>query len=118
MKKIAIIQCAKIKDASCVGCLKCFKAASKKEGEFSRYDEDVQIVAMSGCGDCPGLIMPKAGILMEMSDYLNCEIDAIHLGTCLVKAVKTAACQIDLDKIKELLSSKFGKEVVIGSHNY
>ncbi|MCL5058642.1 MAG: CGGC domain-containing protein, partial [Actinobacteria bacterium] len=45
MAKIAIITCAKIRDISCVGCLKCFKAAERKEGEFAQHD-NVRIVAM------------------------------------------------------------------------
>lgn len=117
MTRIAIFQCAKIKDTSCVACLKCFKAAEKREGEFSRYDS-VSIAAMCGCGDCPGLVMPKAQLAMEMADYLDCEIDAIHLGTCMVKAKKTAACPIDHETLKEMLQTKFGKPVIIGTHNY
>jgi predicted metal-binding protein len=117
MSKVAIFQCCKIKDASCVACLKCFKAAEKREGEFARYDS-ASIAAMSGCGDCPGLVMPKAQLTMEMADYLDCDIDAIHLGTCMVKAKKTAACPIDLDALKQMLETKFGKPVVIGTHNY
>lgn len=117
MTKVAIFQCSKIKDTSCVACLKCFKAADRREGEFSRYDS-VKIAAMSGCGDCPGLIMPKALLTMEMADYMECDIDAIHLGTCMVKAKKTAACPMDHDALKEMLQSKFGKPVVVGTHNY
>ena len=117
MANIAIITCAKIRDISCVGCLKCFKAAERREGEFAQYD-NVRIVAMTGCGDCPGLVMPKATLLMEMADYLERDIDVIHLGTCLLKANKTAACPIDLEAMKGKLETVFGKKVVYGTHNY
>lgn len=117
MANIMIVTCAKIRDINCVACLKCFKAADLKEGEFANYDE-VKIVAMSGCGDCPGLVMPKVGLVMEMADYLERDVDAIHFGTCMVKANKTAACPIDLEKVKEMLSSKYGVPVVVGTHNY
>lgn len=117
MANVAIITCAKIRDISCVGCLKCFKASELKEGEFSRYD-NVRIVAMSGCGDCPGLVMPKATLLMEMADYLDRDIDAIHLGTCMLKANKTAACPIDLEALKAKIEGNWKKPVVIGTHNY
>lgn len=117
MAKILIVTCAKIRDINCVACLKCFKAAELKEGEFAKYD-DVQITAMCGCGDCPGLVMPKLTLVLEQADYLERDIDAIHFGTCMVKASKTAACPIDLDKIAEMIKSKMGKPVVIGSHNY
>ncbi|RYD06441.1 hypothetical protein N752_03705 [Desulforamulus aquiferis] len=97
--------------------MKCFKAAEQKDGEFATYDDEVKIVAMTNCGDCPGLIMPRAQLLTEQADYLERDIDAVHLGTCMVKAVQTAACPIDLEGIKKKLGTKF-KEVVIGTHNY
>lgn len=117
MSKILIVSCAKIRDTNCVACLKCFKASDKKEGEFAQY-ESPQINAMCGCGDCPGLVMPKVSLVMEMADYMDRDIDAIHLGTCMVKAVQTAACPIKLEEISKKLTGKFGKPVVIGTHNY
>jgi len=117
MANIAIVTCAKIQDKSCVGCLKCFRAIQRKEGEFARYD-DARIVAMTGCGDCPGLVMPKATLLMEMADYLDQDIDAVHLATCIVKAKKTAACPIDLEGLREKIEASWGKPVVVGTHNY
>jgi len=47
--------------------------------------------------------MPKVDLVMDQADYLERNIDAIHLGTCMVKARKTAACPIDLEKVKEVL---------------
>ena len=117
MANVLIVSCTKIRDVSCIACLKCFKAAGLKEGEFAKYDS-VQIVGLSGCGDCPGLVMPKVSLVMEMADYLMRDIDAIHIGTCVVKAKTTAACPIDLDGIKAKLEGKFGKPVVVGTHNY
>ncbi|MEW6698098.1 MAG: CGGC domain-containing protein [Bacillota bacterium] len=117
MKRVAIFTCKKIRDISCVACLKCFKAAELKDGEFGRHEDEVKIVAMTNCGDCPGLVMPRAQLLSEMADYLERDIDAVHIGTCMVKAVQTAGCPIDLEGIKKKLETKF-KEVVIGTHNY
>ncbi|MEW5954570.1 MAG: CGGC domain-containing protein [Bacillota bacterium] len=117
MEKILIISCAKIRDTSCVACLKCFKASEAKDGEFARYDAP-KINAMCGCGDCPGLVMPKIGLVMEMVDYMDRDIDAIHFGTCMVKANQTAACPINLEELAKKLSGKFGKPVVMGTHNY
>ena len=112
-----IVTCDKIRDIHCMACLKCFKAANLKEGQFANYD-NVNIVGMSSCGDCPGLVMPKVGLVMEMADYLECDVDVIHFGTCMVKAVKTAACPIDMEKVKEMLTNKYGLPVVIGTHDY
>lgn len=117
MANILIVSCNKIRDISCIACLKCFKAAGLKDGEFAKYDS-VQIMGLSGCGDCPGLVMPKVGLVMEMADYMLQDIDAIHIGTCVVRAINTAACPIDLDSIKAKLEGKFGKPVIIGTHNY
>ena len=75
-------------------------------------------MGLSGCGDCLGLVMPKVGLVMEMADYLLQDIDAIHIGTCVVSVRYTAACPIDLDGIKAKLEGKFGKPVVLGTHNY
>ncbi|MTI81959.1 MAG: CGGC domain-containing protein [Firmicutes bacterium] len=119
-KQVAVFTCKKIRDISCIGCIKCFKAVSDRAGEFSRYiDEDeVEIVAMTNCGDCPGLTMPRAVLLMENLKAQGREVDVIHFGTCMVKAVQTAACPINLDKLKITFENKFKKEVVIGTHNY
>ncbi|MBO8138484.1 MAG: CGGC domain-containing protein [Desulfotomaculum sp.] len=119
-KKIAIFSCKKIRDISCIGCIKCFKAAADRAGEFSRYldDDEVEIVAMSNCGDCPGLMIPRTVLVMENLRAQGRDVDVIHIGTCMVKAVETAACPIDLEKLKNTLETKFKKEVVIGTHNY
>lgn len=117
MKRVAIFSCKRIRDVSCVACLKCFKASDLKEGEFARHGDEVKIVAMTNCGDCPGLVMPRAQLLLEQADYLESDIDAVHIGTCMVKAVQTAACPIDLEGLKKKLDTKF-KEVIIGTHNY
>ncbi|CAD7773093.1 MAG: CGGC domain protein [Candidatus Methanoperedenaceae archaeon GB37] len=47
MKKILIVSCNNIRDNHCIGCLKCFKALSRREGEFARYkDEEVEVVGL------------------------------------------------------------------------
>jgi predicted metal-binding protein len=118
MKKIAIVGCKRVQDQLCIACAKCLKAAAKKEGEFARYDEEIQIVALGNCGDCPGLIMPKLTLMTEINGMLENDFDVIHLGTCVVKAKKTGQCPLDFEKVAKLVSENFGKEVVIGTHNY
>lgn len=117
MAKIAIVGCKRIQDQLCIACEKCLKAVSLKEGEFSRYD-DVELVALGHCGDCPGLIMPKLTLMNEIAGTLGRQFDVVHLGTCIVKAKKTGQCPLDFDKVAELVRVNFGKEVVIGTHNY
>ena len=54
MANVAILYCKKIQDHSCIACAKCHKAMSEKNGEYGRHDE-IELVAMTDCGDCPGL---------------------------------------------------------------
>lgn len=116
--KILVISCAKTRDVNCIGCLKCFKASKEGAGEYAQHEDGAEIVAISGCGGCPGLVMPKTTLLMEIADYMEVDIDAVHLGTCMVAASKTGGCTLDLEKTAELIRNKFGKKVIIGTHNY
>ena len=117
MPNIAILYCKKIKDHSCVGCAKCFKGIKEKNGEFAQHDE-INLVAMTDCGDCPGLAVPRVKILTEVANNLDRPIDVVHLGTCVKAAMGTAACPIDFDKLKTAVKEKFGCEMVLGTHSY
>jgi len=118
MKRIAIFYCKRIKDHSCVACIKCHKGIREKNGEFARHAEEIDLCSMTDCGDCPGLIFPRAGLVMGMLDKMDRKADAIHLGTCIKLASETGNCPMDLDKIKAGLETKFGIPVTIGTHAY
>lgn len=90
---------------------------AEKDGEFAKYDE-VELVAMTDCGDCPGLAFPKVKLLTEVTNNLERPIETLHLGTCVKLAMETADCPIDFDELKILLENKFGINVVLGTHNY
>jgi predicted metal-binding protein len=117
MSRIAVIYCKRIKDYSCVACAKCFKAITEKNGEFRRH-EDIELVAMTDCGDCPGLTVPRVKLLTETLKNLDREIDTLHLGTCVKMAMETAECPIDFDDLKITLEKKLGMNVVLGTHSY
>jgi predicted metal-binding protein len=117
MTNIAILYCKRIKDQSCIACAKCYKGMKEKNGEFARYDE-IDLVAMTDCGDCPGLTFPRVKLLKEVTVGLDRQIDVLHLGTCVKLAMETAECPIDFDDLKPLLENKFGVEVVLGTHSY
>ena len=117
MTKVLLFSCKRIRDTHCIACAKCSKAARLTEGEFSRY-EQVHIVGNSQCGDCPGLIMPRIGLVMKVLDGLEERPDAIHLSTCLKVATETAQCPLDLEKIKATIEEKLSIPVVIGTHPY
>ncbi|MCX7913575.1 MAG: CGGC domain-containing protein [Thermodesulfovibrionales bacterium] len=119
-KRIAIFACKNIKGISCVGgCLKCFKGISERAGEYERWkDYDLEVAGMDDCGGCPGVLMPKVALMKDMARLYDRDFEAIHLGTCIVKAVQTAKCPIDLETIKGKLEAKFNAEVVLGTHPY
>jgi predicted metal-binding protein len=117
MAKIAILFCKRIQDVSCIACAKCHKGMAEKNGEFARHD-DIELIAMTDCGDCPGLTVPRVKLLTEITKNLGREIETIHLGTCMKLAMETAQCPIDYDELKVTLENKFGVEVVLGTHSY
>jgi len=117
MANIAVLYYKRIKDYSCIACAKCYKAMAEKNGEFARHDT-IELVAMTDCGDCPGLTFPRVKLLTEVTTGLERPIDVIHFGTCMKLAMETAECPIDFDDMKVVLESKFGVEVVLGTHTY
>ena len=117
MSKIAILYCKRIKDHSCIACAKCFKGMAEKNAEFARHD-DIELVAMTDCGDCPGLVVPRVKLLNQITSDLERPIETLHLGTCMKLAMDTAACPIDFEELKLVLEDKFGIKVVLGTHSY
>ena len=119
MAKVAIVGCKRIQDQLCIACEKCLKAISRRDGEFARYKgDDLELVALGNCGDCPGLIMPKVTLMNEIAAAIDREFDVIHLGTCVVKAKKTGKCPLDFEQVAQLMKDNFGVEVVVGTHDY
>jgi predicted metal-binding protein len=90
---------------------------AEKNGEFGQHD-DIELVAMTDCGDCPGLVVPRVKLLNEITRNLERPIETLHLGTCVKLAMETADCPIDYDDLKVTLESKFGMNVVLGTHSY
>lgn len=117
MARIAVLYCKRIKDHSCIGCAKCYKAMKEKNGEYARHEE-IELVAMTDCGDCPGLAVPRMKLLSELSKGLGREIEIVHLGTCVKLAMETARCPIDFDDLEIALEKKFGVKVILGTHSY
>lgn len=117
MAKIAILYCKRIKDHSCIACAKCFKGAGEGNGEFAGY-EGVDIVAMTDCGDCPGLVVPKVKLLKEVTAGLGQQIEVLHFGTCVKMAMSTASCPIVYEDVAPLIQEKFGFPVRLGTHSY
>ncbi len=117
MSKIAIMYCKRIKDHSCIACAKCYKGIAEKNGEFAKHDE-IELVGMTDCGDCPGLTVPRMKLLSEVTRNLDRPIDILHLGTCMKLAMETAECPIDFEELTRTLEMKFGVRVMLGTHSY
>jgi len=117
MAKIAILYCDKIKDHSCIACAKCFKGIAEKNGEFAKHDE-IELVAMTDCGGCPGLSVPRVKLLSEVTKGIDQSIDVIHLGTCMKLAMETAECPIDFHELKDTVERNFGVNIMLGTHSY
>jgi predicted metal-binding protein len=117
MAKAAILYCKKVKDHSCIACAKCFKGIQEKNGEFSRFDE-IELVAMTDCGDCPGILVPRLKLLNEITKNLDRKIEVLYMGTCLKLAMETAKCPIDFEESRMRLGNKFSVEIILGTHTY
>jgi len=116
-KRIGIIYCERIQDASCVGCAKCYKAVN--ENTFSFEGEgDVRVVFKTGCGDCPGLVVPKVDLQMTVLDAFDVGVDAIYFGTCVKKATALMNCPMNVEGVTRILEDKFGVPVLMGTHDY
>jgi len=117
MARIAILYCKRVKDHSCIACAKCYKGIDERNAEFGRHDQ-IELVAMTDCGDCPGLVVPRVKLLKEVTRNLEREFDTVHLGTCVKLAMETAACPIEFEDLKTTLEKKFDVQVVLGTHSY
>jgi len=78
---------------------------NEREGEFARYaeDDELELIALGNCGDCPGLYIPKIKLMNEIIDYIEQDYDILYLGTCIVKAKKTGQYPIDFDQLTSLV---------------
>lgn len=117
MKKIAILACKMIREQNlCPGDVKCLTAVYRKEGQFERYkNEDVALLGIMDCGGCEEnktrAICSLALLKMQLSE-LKENIDAIHIGTCIMKFCPRK------DDIIAAVKEKAGVEVIEGTHAY
>jgi predicted metal-binding protein len=116
-RRIGIIYCERIQDFSCVGCAKCYKAVNEKLCEFEGIDDDVEVVFKTGCGDCPGLVLPRMDLQKVVLDSLGMGFDAVYFGTCVKKATTLMNCPMNLEGISAKIEEKFGVPVHVGTHD-
>lgn len=109
MKKtrIGIIICDRYR--SCAGG-KCFRAMKNREGAFSIYgkDTELEIVAYTTCGGCPGGNIEYAPEEMKKNG-----VDVIHLATGFL--VGYPPCP-HIDHFMDFIPQKYGIKVIPGTH--
>jgi hypothetical protein len=62
--------------------------------------------------------MIKMSLVKDMARHPGRDFDTRPLGFCVVKAVNTAACPINLDKLRDMIAKVMGQEVVTGTYTY
>jgi len=117
-KRIGIIYCQKIQDSSCIGCAKCYKAVSEHTHAFASVDDDIEIVFMTSCGDCPGLVLPKLDLQKRVLEGLSVGVDAIYFGTCVKKAHGLMNCPMNLNGVTAKVEELYHVPVHVGTHDY
>jgi predicted metal-binding protein len=115
-KKIGLIYCKRIQDASCIGCAKCYKAINDNLHAF-KGQGDLDLVFKTSCGDCPGLVLPKMQLQMQVVEKLGEKVDEIYFATCVKKAKAMMNCPMNLDGIKAKLEEMFKVPVKVGTHD-
>ena len=71
-----------------------------------------------GCGDCPGLVLPKLQLQMLVLDKLETGVDEIYFATCIKKAHGIMNCPMNLEGIKAKIEEVYKVPVKVGTHDY
>lgn len=104
--KIGIIICDRYH--TCAGG-KCFRALQNKEGAFEMYKEkEVELVAYTTCGGCPGGNIEYAPEEMKKNGATH-----IHFATGFL--VGYPPCPY-MESFEKMITDKYGLEVVFGTH--
>jgi predicted metal-binding protein len=114
-KKIGIVYCQRIQDASCIGCAKCYKAVNDRLHAFAG-EQELEVVFKTSCGDCPGLVLPKLDLQMLCLKSLDTEVEEIYFGTCVQKATAVMNCPMNLDGIRGKIKDMWGLPTHVGTH--
>lgn len=106
-KKIGIIICDRYRN--CAGG-KCFRAMKNHEGAFSKYDADtdLELVAYTTCGGCPG-----GNVEYAPQEMIKNGVEVIHLATGFV--VGYPPCPYTTH-FKQFIEEKYKIPVVVGTH--
>ena len=103
--KIGIIICDRYR---CCAGGKCLRAMKNKEGAFSTYDTDVELVGFTTCAGCPGGNIEFAG-----EEMVKNGAEVVHLATGMV--VGYPPCP-HIATFKAFLENRYEVKVIIGTH--
>ena len=114
MEKVLIIGCTRTMDDVCIACSRCMVGFNRKAGEFERYkDQDVELIGLLGCGDCPGAgIVPRLAQFKLWNAPMEEKPTKVHIAPCIVDH-----CPHKETLIKKI-KAKAGVEVIEGTHPY
>ena len=113
MEKVLIIGCKRAMNDVCIACSRCMVAFNRREGEFSRYGEDAELIGLLNCGDCPGATIVTRLVQLNLwNKPVNEKVTKIHIAACIVDHCPHK--EILINKVK----AKAGVEVVLGTHPY
>lgn len=104
--KLGIIICDHYR--TCSGA-KCFRALKNREGAFELYkDKDVELVAFTTCGGCPG-----ENIEYAHEEMINNGVTHVHFATGFITGYPPCPHIADLEKF---IQNKQVLKVTIGTH--
>ncbi|ADG13378.1 Protein of unknown function CGGC region [Methanocaldococcus infernus ME] len=110
--KVAIIACEKMVLSGCPGkeaCVSCFKAINEKSGAFERY-KDVELVAFTTCGGCPGKRFTSRVKLLKNA----VGAEAIHIANCTFLEPKCP--YLNFEELSKKLMEELEIPIVFGTH--
>ena len=87
----------------------------KDRGPAIIYEE---LVAMTDCGDCPGLVLPKMGLQMTVLKQLDETVDEVYFASCVHKAHAFMNCPMNLEGVTKAIEDNLGVPVHVGTHDY
>lgn len=113
MEKILIIGCKKAMNDACIGCSRCMVGFNRREGEFSQYEDDAELIGLLNCGDCPGaIIVTRMAQFALWNKPMNEVPTKIHVAPCIMDH-----CPYK-DTLLAKIKAKSGIDVIEGTHPY
>jgi len=113
VEKVLIVGCKRAMDSVCIACSRCMVGFNRREGEFSRYSAEDQVVGILSCGDCPGAtIVTRLAQMNLWNKHMDERPTKVHIAPCI-----TDHCPYK-EPIINKIKAKAGVEVIEGAHPY